>query len=160
MSRHDRMRDWLAARITQVMGRTALTEQLVLKWGRPNKEEEIIRARFDVAYNDAQGRRMYIDVEVTDAATLDAHELRTRAVRDGAAAAREEDRKRLRYPGPDLVPFVIEAMGRPGDSADALLRSLAPRDLTERSRVLGAARQSLSVLLQMGNAELILSSQP
>ena len=39
-----------------------------------------------------------------------------------------------------------------------LLRALSPKDPTERSRVLGGAREALSVILQMGNVELILSS--
>ena len=105
-----------------------------------------------------QGRRVYIDVAITNAVTNDVHRLRARAARDGAAAADKEDRKRLRYPGPDLTPFVVEALGRVGPCADALLRSMAPTDATERSRVLGAARQSLSALVQMGNAELVLSA--
>ena len=63
-----------------------------------------------------------------------------------ALATTAED-KRARYPGPGLTPFVIECLGRVGESADGLLCSLAPPDPAERSRVLGAARQSLSVLL-------------
>ena len=58
-----------------------------------------------------------------------------RAARDGAAAASEENDKRRRYPGPDLVPFVVEAGGRLGESAEALLRSVAPKDPEERQSV-------------------------
>ena len=47
-------------------------------------------------------------------------------------------------------------LGRHGADANALLSALAPVDLEERSPVLGAARQSLSVVLQTGNDELIL----
>ena len=81
-----------------------------------------------------------------------------RAARSGAAAASMEDTKRRRYPGPNLIPFVVEAMGRPGDDAVALLRSFAPADPSERSVVLGSAWQALSVLIQMENAELLLSA--
>ena len=84
--------------------------------------------------------------------------VRSRAARDGAAAARAEDGKRLRYPGPDLVPFAVEALGRPGAEAVALLRSLAPTEPEERSKALGAAWQSLAVILQIENAELLLSA--
>ena len=118
----------------------------------------IERAKLDVCFDDSQGRRVYAYVAITDAATDDVHKLRSRAARDGAAAMDKEDRKRLRYPGPDLTPFVVEAFGRIGYGADALLRSIAPPDPTERSRELGAARQSLSALVQMGNAELVLSA--
>ena len=64
----------------------------------------------------------------------------------------------MRYPGPDLVPFAVEALGRPGRDAVAFLRSLAPPDPETRSVVLGAAWQALSVALQVGNAELLLSA--
>ena len=116
------------------------------------------RAKLDVCFDDPQGRRVYVDVAVTDVATNDVHKFRARASRDGAAAADKEDRKWLRYPGPDLTLFVVQALGRMGSGANALLRSFAPTDPTEHSVVLGAARQSLSALVKMGNAELVLSA--
>ena len=79
-------------------------------------------------------------------------------LRGGARAARAEDGKRVRYPGADLVPFALEALGRPGRDASRFLRSLAPVDPELRSVALGAAWQSLSVLLQTENAELLLSA--
>ena len=75
-----------------------------------------------------------------------------------AAAARAADGKRVRYPGPDLVPVALEALGRPGRDAVTFMRSLAPSDPETRSVVLGAAWQTLSVVLQTGNAELLLSA--
>ena len=101
---------------------------------------------------------MYVDVAITDSATTCVHALRSRAARSGAAASKEADAKRLRYPGPDLVPFVIEVLGRLGQEANALLSALAPEDPEERARVLGSARQSLSALLQVQNSELVLSA--
>jgi len=164
--RHDHVRDWLAAWVAKVGGRTALTEQFVPGWDRrargPDGRERIERAKLDVAFDNASGRRVYVDVAIVEASTPDGHERRQRAARDGAAAAAAaEDRKRTRYPGPGLTPFVIEYLGRLGESADELLYSLAPTDPAERSRVLGelgAARQSLSVMVQMGNAENVLSA--
>ena len=58
----------------------------------------------------------------------------------------------------ELVPFAVEALGRPGRAAVFFLRSVAPADPEQRSAVLGSAWQSLSVLLQTENAELLLSS--
>ncbi len=84
---------------------------------------------------------------------------RARAARDGAAAAQEADAKRVRYPGPGLWPFVIEALGRPSAEAAALLRALAPQDPAERSAVLSSAWQELSVLLQTENAENLLAAE-
>ena len=79
-------------------------------------------------------------------------------VGDGAAASREEDVKRARYPGPLLRPFVVEAHGRPGETAMSFLRDFAPSDPEVRSKVLADAWQSLSVVLQTANAEIALSA--
>jgi hypothetical protein len=112
----------------------------------------------DVYFLDADGRDTYVDVTIVDAASDSLELERGRVHRDGAAASSAEDRKRLRYPGPSLVPFSIEALGRPGDAAATLLRSLAPTDPDERSVCLRDAWQSLSVLVQTWNAELLLSA--
>ena len=40
----------------------------------------------------------------------------------------------------------------------SFLKEVAPKSLEERAKALGAARQSLSALLQMGNAELLMSA--
>ena len=131
------------------------------KWDKVhnrNGTDEIERARLDVACIDRRGRRSYADIVVPTAASTCPELVRARAARSGAAAARAEDKKRLRYPGPDLVPFAIEALGRPGADAVNLLRALAPADPEERSAALGSAWQSLSVTLQIGNAELLLAA--
>ena len=152
------MRDWLAKWISNVTGKASLTEQFVPRWDRVNAQGQLERARLDVVFADAQGRQVYLDVAVTDPATTCVQEQRRRARRNGAAALREEDAKRIRYPGPELTPFVIETFGRLGASADAFLRSVVPKGTDHRARLLGQAPQSLSVLLQTGNAELVLSS--
>ena len=157
MRRHDRVRDWLALWVAAMLSREVLTEQYVPRWDR-HRNGQLERARLDVVYDNVHGRPVYVDVAITDAYTQDAHKMRQRAAEDGKAAAHKEDRKRVRYPGPDLVPFVVESLGRLGDGTQSLLRALAPSDPERRSRVLGAARQTLSVLVQMGNAELVLSA--
>ena len=70
-----------------------------------------------------------------------------------------EDSKRVRYPGAALVPFVLETLGRPGESAEALLRTLAPTDPEERPKAIGAAWQSISAIIQMANADDQLSAE-
>jgi hypothetical protein len=142
-------------------GQTALTEQLVPKWDRVVRAQgtaAIEHARLDVVFNNHRGQLMYLDVVVPTAGTTNPETARSRADRDGAAAARAADGKRVRYPGPDLVPFALEALGRPGRDAVTFMRSLAPSDPETRSVVLGAAWQTLSVVLQTGNAELLLSA--
>ena len=56
------------------------------------------------------------------------------------------------------MPFVVELLGRPGDDAISLLRSFAPSDPIERSRVLGDAWQTLSVRIQTAHAEQLLNA--
>ena len=84
---------------------------------------------------------------------------RRRAECDGEAARAMEDTKRLRYPGADLVPFVVETLGRPGESAKSFLRAMAPADPEERSTVLGAVWQSISAIIQVANAEALLTAE-
>ena len=156
-ARHNKIRDWLAKFVSSMIGREALTEQFAPHWNRVRRGV-MERARLDFVYDNVQGRRVYVDVAVVETRAVDPHEVRQRAATDGKAAAQEEDSKRLRYPGPSLIPFVLESMGRLGESADALLRALVPADQPDRAKILGAARQSLSVALQMANAELMVSS--
>ena len=159
--RHDRIRDWLAGLIRDLTGQAAVIEQFVPKWDRVVRvdgPDTIERARLDVVFTNRHGQRVYLDVVVPTAGTTNTEMARARAKRDGAAAARAADGKRVRYPGPDLVPFAVEALGRPGKDAVSFLRSLAPADPELRSAVLGSAWQALSVALQVENAELLLSA--
>ena len=70
--------------------------------------------------------------------------------------------KRRRYPpsGGDLVPLAFEDGGRPADETVAHVRTwghgLNPG---ERSEVIRYGWQQLSSRLQIGNAEMILSSK-
>ena len=82
------------------------------------------------------------------------HVLMRRAVEEGLAAAQEEDEKRKRYPGPDLVPFVVEANGRLGGAAELLIRSNAPKDPVAGSAAISEAKRALSNLVQQGNAKV------
>ena len=159
--RHNGIRDWLADTVTDLTGQAASIEQSVPRWNRivrVSGADTVERARLDVVFTNRRGQRVYLDVVVPTAGTTNPETARTRAARDGAAAARAADGKRVRYPGPDLVPFAVEALGRPGRDAIAFMRSLAPADPETRTVVLGAAWQALSVKLQMENAELLLSA--
>jgi hypothetical protein len=116
------------------------------------------KARLDVVFLQG-GRRVFVDLAFVTARSRNGALLRSNAARDGAAAEREEDDKRRRYPGPDLRPFVVEALGRMGEDASALLRDLAPTEATERSSFIARARRELSVLVQKANAELLLRAE-
>jgi hypothetical protein len=87
-----------------------------------------------------------------------------RAVEDGRAASCYVKEKRQRYPPQDnpgeaLVPFIIEALGRPSLEAAAFLRSVAPVDPSKRPSVLAAAWQAISILTQTRLAELLISAE-
>jgi hypothetical protein len=144
--RHNHIRDWLADTIGVLTGHAATTEQYVPKWDREvlvNGATAIEHVRLDVVFTNHHGQRVYLDVVVPTAGATNPEMARSRAERDGAAAARAADGKRVRYPGPDLVPFAVEALGRPGKDAVSFLRSLAPADPEQRSVVLGSAWQAL-----------------
>ena len=147
------------------------TEEYVTAWDRPTDEldekgnPKIERARLDVAYVDAAGRRAYVDIAVTSAATTSVDSRRRRAVKDGVAAADMVRTKRSRYPAAKLpnsplTPFVVEALGRLSPEAEGFLRAHAPEDKAARSLVLRRAKQALSVLVQERLAELLLSAEP
>ena len=161
IKRHDRIRDWLAGWIGRMLGQEVLTEQYVSKWDRWKRDSRgewvLERARLDVVY-EGQAGRVYIDIAIVEAATASASASRQRAAGDGVAAAEEEDDKHRRYPGPDLVPFVLEAGGRLGEAAQSLIRSVTPRDLADRGREIASAKRTMSNLIQLGNAEVKIGS--
>ena len=139
-------------------------EQRVVAWDRVNprtgQQEE---ARLDVATRDAAtGLPVFVDATVTCAYSGYAPCQRARANKDGVAAASAVSSKRSRYPpsGGDLVPFAFEDGGRPAEETVAFVRSWGYGfPLGERSEVIRFAWQQLSALLQLGNAETILSSR-
>ena len=153
--RHDGVRDWLAGWL-QARGATGVgTEQFVPAWDRARADGSVEAARLDVVFTDPAAGVSCVDAVVTDAALgADTPAGQSRAVRDGAAAAAAEERKHRRYPGPALTAFALEALGRAGAEAQALLRTWARGD----AAVLAAARQSLAATLQRGTAEAFRSA--
>jgi hypothetical protein len=87
-----------------------------------------------------------------------------RAATDGRAAAEAEKDKARRYkradnPGEGLVAFAVESRGRLGEEAAGLLRAMAPEDKQRRAIAIRDARQTISVVIQMRLAELLLSAE-
>ena len=127
--------------------------------------QKVERAKLDAAFLDGEGRRAYADVAVTSAATTSADNLARRARTDGSAASDMVRTKRSKYPAAKspatpMVPFVVETLGRLSPEAHGLLGAVAPADKKVRSQVLRTAKQTLSVLVQTGLAELLLSAEP
>ena len=162
MRRHDRIRDWLAKWLSKMLNKQAATEQYVPKWDRWRANShgvaELERARLDVVFQGLTGP-VYIDVAIVEAGAGSPHARRLRSKHDGEAAAHEEDDKRKRDPGPDLVPFVLEAGGRLREAAETLIRSGAPKDPVERAAAVASAKRTLSSLLQLGNAEVVIGAE-
>ena len=160
---HDAIVKWLAAWITQWSGLPASTEQYVPAWDRTNSVGLVERARLDVSFVDAEGRRAYADVAVTSAFSIEQSVVLRRAQEPGLAALEMVRAKRARYRPEDnvhaaLVPFVVESLGRVSAEARALIRSLAP-DGPDRSVVIRSALQDLAVLVQTRLAEQLLSAE-
>ena len=161
--RHDSLRDVTAGLHRRATGLITIREQRVSAWDRVNpRTGRLEEARLDVATRDAiTGRPIYIDTTVTCAHSGNEPRLVARANKDGLAASNAVDDKRERYPawGGELVPMAFEAGGRPAEETAAFVRSwghgLEP---TERSLLLRSAWQQLSVALQIGSAEMVLSA--
>ena len=94
--------------------------------------------------------------------------LHRRSRKDGSAASDAVAAKRRRYAeaGAALVPLALEARGRPSDEAAAFVRLCGSR-YAETHRIeggdpappaTGRLWQELSIILQLGSAELILSA--
>ena len=123
----------------------------------------------DVATSDSRtGNPLFLDVVVKCAYSVDRERLRARARRDGRAAADAANRKRTRYvgAGDSLVPLAFEAGGRPADSTASFMRQMgaawaethASEDGEVPRPITGVLWQQCSTLLQLGNAELIISA--
>ena len=150
MTRHDCVRDWLASWLKQRGAAGVATEQFVPAWDRVAQDGATEAAKLDVAFADPTAGTVYVDVVVTDAAAgAGTPAGRSRARHDGAAAAAAEEKKHRRYPGPALVAFALETLGRLGAETQGLLRTWSAGD----AAALCDARQSLSVVLQRWNAE-------
>ena len=160
---HNQLRDFLARWVGEQTGQPTAIEQLVTPWHRRLPSGEFEMAKLDVSCMIGI-TRTHIDVAYTNARTEQANERNHRAKEDGRAAAQKVLQKRTRYPpaanpGESLVPFVIEALGRPSTEAVALLRALASSDPIERSTQLSEAWREVSVITQTRLAELYLSAE-
>jgi len=161
--RHNSLRDWTAKFHQKVTGLTAVTEQRVQSWDRVNpRTGRLEEAVLDVATRDAvTGRKIYVDTTVTCAHSDYEPRQRARANKDGLAASNAVDEKRERYPpaGGELVPMAFEAGGRAAEETRAFVRTWGSGlEPAERTEVIRYAWQQLSTLVQVGNAEMILSA--
>ena len=161
--RHDSLVDWHAPHHRAVTGHYAVKEQRVSAWDRRNPNTgELEEARLDVSTRDAAtGEPIYVDWTVTCEHSTYEPRRRARSNNDGLAASQMVDKKRARYPpsGGSLVPAALETHGRPCDELVALVRSYGHGlDQAERSVVISQTWRQISRVLQVGNAEMVLSA--
>ena len=109
----------------------------------------------------ASGRPVYADWNVTREHSKYQPRQRAQSNKDGLAVAQRVGEKRDRYPpqGGELAPLAVECGGHPSEELVAFVRSygcgVSP---SERSEVISQAWRSISTILQVGNAEMILSA--
>ena len=168
--RHDSIRDWACASYNECAGLLANTEQRVPQWDLVDPDTGVVEeARLDVATSDVgTGAPLYYDVVVKCAFSTDAAVLHRRARRNGLAASDGAAAKRRRYAeaGAALVPLALEAGGRASDEAASFVRlcgsvyaqTHSDEDGNPAPSPTGRLWQELSTVLQIGNAELILSA--
>ena len=129
------------------------------------REEAVL----DVVTSDpTTGEEVQVDVTVTTACPDGAERLRSRARHDGRGAADAAADKRRRYnlAGATLVPMAFEDGGRAAEETVALVRRCgAAADRLDPARegsggqlVVARLWQELCTLLQLGNAELVISA--
>ena len=147
--RHDRVLRWLAEWIGDRVDTEVLLEQSVPTEGEGGD-------RLDLTL-ESGGRRLWIDVAIVTVKTINASETVRRARIDGQAALHEEAAKRSRY-NSYATPFVVEAHGRPGDTARSIIGRFAVDRGSGISSDVSAAWQSLSAIVQSESAALELRS--
>ena len=141
LTRHNRIRDVLAEWLKS-QGIGANTEQSVPEWDTPREQ-----ARLDVAYFDSRHGERFIDVAVLAAHT---HKGLAAQIR----LERHERKKHTRYPGPRLIPFVLDVRGLWGKEACAWARAMVRRlPKADRAAALQDLRWRVSQALQLAVAE-------
>ena len=70
-----------------------------------------------MVFTNSHTQQVYLDAIVPTARTTNPETACSRAERNGAAAARAADGKRVIHLGPNLMPFAAKAWGRPGKDA-------------------------------------------
>ena len=143
--RHDRIVRWLVEWLTNRVGTDVLIEQAMPVDGETT-------GRLDITLGSS-GRKLWIDAAVVTVMTTSTVDRLKRSRIDGAAARQEEGRKKTTYRGL-ATPFVVEALGRPGDTARSILGHFAADQGQGISADVSAAWQTLSAIVQADTSAL------
>ena len=127
-------------------------------------ETKVEQAILDVATSDpVSGKSLWFDTTVVVAHSDNAGLLTSRVRKDGRAAGDAAADKRRRYAaaGAALIPLAFEDGGRPSEDAVAWVRRCGAALPPSEAALGGPALlwQQVSTLLQLGNAELVLTAR-
>ena len=116
-------------------------------WDTPRE-----RAILDIAYNDAVAGRRYIDLAIIAGST---HV----NVAPDVRLARHEKYKHRRYPGPALIPFVVDVRGAWGAEALAWLKDIKPQlRVADKDAAIAALKYRLAAFIQSSVADAVIRS--
>ena len=101
--RHDAVRDALAEWMREDLTMKVMTEQEIPKWHKPGNAKDA-KARLDVCYTDKRLGEVCVDVSIVAASA------NLSPKQSLAALARRERGKHVRYSGPGLFAFVLDAI--------------------------------------------------
>ena len=112
------------------------------------------RAILDLVYQDQQWGQIAVDVSIVDSETPPGCPRNSHL-----SLTRREATKHRRYPGPGLVPFVLDTRGKWGAEAQAWVFSVVRhKNGLEKAEALARCRLLVSMALQRGVAEQIISA--
>ena len=152
ISRHNRIRDILARLVQGQVSSTVLTEQ--------HTGQDIDNRHPDISFQDHNGRRHHIDVEIVT--THPRSLVGTSTVqRAGALIETGEATKRRKYSHVSLLPAVMSHLGRFGEGFQSLVRTASrqPED-SQRSAAIAAMYQDIGAELQRANVVLLGAAGP
>jgi len=121
--RHDAARDLIAKSIAKDLGLGVHMEQHMPAFDTVDAHGRIHYGRMDIVVTTPAAQHL-VDVTIVSAWSGCAATESGPAARDGTAALRAEDNKRLKYRGVGVIPLVIEHGGRWGPTGLAWLRAL------------------------------------
>ena len=169
--RHNSLRDWAASMYTDCVGAVTNIEQHVPEWDVVDPDSgETEQAILDVATRDPfSGETLYLDTTVTCELTTSLDRRQARARRNGVAVAATAKGKHRRYPplpGRSLVALAFEAGGRPAEETTDFVRmcgsawgqSHGAHEDDPGQPATARLWQECATLLQIGNAEMLLSA--
>ena len=150
MTRHNHLRDTLCHWLT-TLGAVVTKEQYVLDWSTPQQQ-----AYLDLAVVLPNGTQLYVDVTVQEGGAA-----RQRGARTVHLLSRAVGRKHRRYPGPGLVAFAVDTLGRVDPEADGFLRAAAravTEDGVELGRLVRRGRALVATAVQRACATQIMGA--